>query len=419
MQTRAFRDRVRDPEPERLRPAERWCLRLGLRALGDPPFSIVVWTGEEIAPRGKSPQGRLRLRQRPRWRDLAQGPDALLANAYVDDRVEVEGDLARLIEAAFRAAERSPGWARALARAWGLRPRGNTPRRSRRNVHRHYDLGNDFYSLWLDERLVYTCAYFPSPAASLEEAQLAKMEHVCRKLRLRPGEEVVEAGCGWGALALHMAERYGVRVRAFNVSAEQIRYAREQARARGLAGRVDFVLDDYREMRGAFDAFVSVGMLEHVGLSHYETLGRVIDRALRPNGRGLLHFIGHQRPMPMNRWLERNVFPGAYIPALSEALAVLESQRFAAVDVENLRRHYARTLEHWLERFEKTAPRVQAMYDERFVRTWRLYLASSIASFRSGSCQLYQVLFARQDDVELPWTRDWIYRDAEAAEPGS
>jgi cyclopropane-fatty-acyl-phospholipid synthase len=266
--------------------------------------------------------------------------------------------------------------------------------------------------------MVYTCAFFPSPAASLEEAQLAKLERVCRKLRLRPGESVVEAGAGWGSLALHMAERCGVRVRAFNVSAEQTQWAREQARARGLADRVEFVEEDWREIRGRYDAFVSVGMLEHVGRSRYEDLGRVIERCLAPDGRGLLHFIGHQRPIPMNAWLEHHIFPGAYIPALSEALTVLESQPLAVVDVENLRRHYALTLEHWLERFEKAAPRVRAMADERFVRTWRLYLASSLASFRSGWCQLYQLLFARRDDTRLPWTRAWIDGGAEAAGTG-
>jgi cyclopropane-fatty-acyl-phospholipid synthase len=416
MSTDASQLRAPEAGREGLGAAGRSCMRQALRALGDPAFSLVAWTGEEFAPRGAPPQGRLHLRERPRLRDLAQGPDGLLANAYVEGRVEIEGDLAHLLEAAFRASERSPRWVRAAAALAALRPRHATRRRARLDARRHYDLGNDFYALWLDERMVYTCAYFPSPAASLEEAQLAKLEHVCRKLRLRPGEQVVEAGCGWGALALHMAERCGVRVRAWNVSGEQLRFARQQARARGLADRVEFIEDDWREIRGPCDAFVSIGMLEHVGRSRYEELGHVVAHCLGPAGRGLLHFIGHQHPIPMNPWLERHVFPGAYIPALSEALAVLESQDLAVVDVENLRRHYARTLEHWSERFEKAAPRVRSTQGARLERTWRLYLASSLAAFRSGSCQLYQVLFARQDDLGLPWTRDWIYRpNAEAA----
>jgi cyclopropane-fatty-acyl-phospholipid synthase len=407
MQAHAYHPRVQDPP--RLRPAERWILERGLRALGDPPFSLVAWTGEEFAPRGGAPQGCLHLRDRPRLRDLWQGPDGLLASAYVDGLLEVEGDLPTLIEAAFRASERSPRWVRAASRLAGLRPRRRTPRRSRIDARRHYDLGNDFYSLWLDERMVYTCAFFPSPAASLEEAQLAKLERVCRKLRLRPGESVVEAGAGWGSLALHMAERCGVRVRAFNVSAEQTQWAREQARARGLADRVEFVEEDWREIRGRYDAFVSVGMLEHVGRSRYEDLGRVIERCLAPDGRGLLHFIGHQRPIPMNAWLEHHIFPGAYIPALSEALTVLESQPLAVVDVENLRRHYALTLEHWLERFEKHAAEVEGRMGRGFARAWRLYLCGAIASFRSSSFELFQVLFARPGWADLPWTREHLY----------
>ncbi len=418
MPTHAPRDRAREPRAGGLRPAERWCMRQALHALGDPPLALVAWNGEEFAPRGAGSLGRVRLLARPRLRHLARGFDALLAEAYVDGRVEVDGDLPRLIEAAFRAYDRSPGWARAALRLAALRPHRGGLRQSRLDARHHYDLGNDFYALWLDRLLVYTCAYFPTPTASLEEAQLAKLEHVCRKLRLRAGEEVVEAGSGWGALALHMAERHGVRVRAFNVSLEQNRFAREQARARGIEDRVEFVDADWREIRGRCDAFVSIGMLEHVGRARYEELGRVISRCLGGEGRGLLHFIGHQRPIPMNAWLERNVFPGAYIPALSEALAVLESQAFAPVDVENLRRHYARTLEHWIDRFEKSAGAIRALQGERIERIWRLYLASSLASFRSGWCQLYQVLFTPRDDERMPWTREWIQGAAGAPAEG-
>jgi cyclopropane-fatty-acyl-phospholipid synthase len=202
-----------------------------------------------------------------------------------------------------------------------------------------------------------------------------------------------------------MAEQHGVRVRAFNVSREQISYAREKARERGLEKQVEFVEDDWRAISGRFDAFVSVGMLEHVGKPHYDALGQVIERSLSAHGRGLLHFIGHASPTPTSPWVARRIFPGAHMPSLREALRVLEPRGLAVVDVENLRRHYARTLEHWLARFEARAGRIAEMYDERFVRTWRLYLASSLAAFESGSTQLWQVLFARAADGSMPWTR--------------
>ena len=200
----------------------------------------------------------------------------------------------------------------------------------------------------------------------LEEAQRAKMEHVCRKLRLQPGETVVEAGCGWGALALHMARHHGARVRAFNISHEQITYAREQARAEGLAGQVEFIEDDYRHITGRYDAFVSVGMLEHVGLECYRTLGRTIDRVLDPNGRGFLHFIGRNRQAPLNAWIRKRIFPGGYPPTLPQVVGrILAPSDLSVLDIENLRLHYARTLHHWRKRFEGVTDRVKTMFDER------------------------------------------------------
>ena len=279
----------------------------------------------------------------------------------------------------------------------------------------HYDVGNEFFRLWLDEQMVYTCAYFPTPECGLEEAQVAKMDHVCRKLRLRAGEAVVEAGSGWGALALHMARRYGVTVTAYNVSAEQVRYARERALREGLAGRVVFVEDDYRRIRGRFDAFVSVGMLEHVGTESYGALGSVLDGCLaRPHGRGLLHFIGRDHPSPLNAWIRHRLFPGACPPTLAQAThGILEDSGFSVLDVENLRLHYAATLAHWRRRFEQAEPEVRARHGEEFARAWRLYLAGSEAAFRSGWLELFQVTFARVGSNDLPWTRAELY-DAHA-----
>jgi len=255
--------------------------------------------------------------------------------------------------------------------------------------------------------MVYTCAYFPEPEAGLERAQQAKMELVCRKLRLEPGETVVEAGCGWGALALHMARRYGVSVKAYNLSHEQIRYARERTAEQGLDRRVEFIEDDYRNIRGRFDAFVSVGMLEHVGLENYAALGATIDRSLvAGRGRGLLHFIGRNRQLPLNPWIVKRIFPGAYPPTLAETVdGVLAPRDFSVLDVENLRLHYAKTLEHWASRFEAAFDRVAAVQGEVMARAWRLYLAGSLAAFRTGSLQLFQVVFARGRDNGIPWRR--------------
>jgi cyclopropane-fatty-acyl-phospholipid synthase len=321
--------------------------------------------------------------------------------------------MVRFMEAVFssRPSLHESSWVQRYALNRPRLVRQNTLSGSRNNIHHHYDLGNEFYRLWLDEEMLYTCAYFPESDMSLEAAQLAKMEHVCRKLRLKPGEQVVEAGCGWGALSLYMARQYGVHVKAFNVSQEQIQWARQRAENEGLGGQVEFIEDDYRTVSGQFDVFVSVGMLEHVGRDNYAEMGRVINDCLKPDGRGLLHSIGQLESRPMNGWIEKRIFPGAYPPTLSEMTKLFEPWKLEVADVENLRLHYAKTLEHWLERFESHAEKVAAMYDEAFVRAWRLYLVGSIAHFNIGALQLYQVVFNRASNNDLPWSREHLYED--------
>jgi cyclopropane-fatty-acyl-phospholipid synthase len=356
-----------------------------------------------------TPVATIRFRDRTTLLALALDPVGRFGDSFAAGRVEVEGDLVAALESVYRALESKAGPS-VLGMLGRYLP--HTSPGDHQNVHHHYDLGNDFYRLWLDERLLYTCAYFESPEQSLEQAQVAKMEHVCRKLGLRPGETVIEAGCGWGALALHMAKHHGVRVRAYNVATEQIRWARERADREGLSDRVEFLDEDYRGIDGRCDAFVSVGMLEHVGRANYGELSRVIARTLdRTRGRGLLHFIGRDRPRPLDSWIRRRIFPGAYAPALEEAFrGVLGPARMSVLDVENLRPHYALTLKHWRERYERAVDQGRVAFDERFRRTWRLYLAGSEATFRTGWLQLFQVVFAPSGSNAVPWTRGGLYR---------
>ena len=391
---------------------EGYLVRRLLSSLGDPPLRLTLWNGETITASTGPALGVVQIADRAALLRLLINPDLYFGEAYSDGSIEIEGDLVSLIEAVYdhRRKPITP-YARWINRAarWINHCRRNTLSAARNNIHHHYDLGNAFYSLWLDQQMSYTCAFFPAPDMTLEQAQIAKMDLVCRKLRLRPEETVVEAGCGWGALALHMAQHYGARVRAFNISREQIAYARTRAKALDVASRVEFIEDDYRNIDGRYDAFVSVGMLEHVGPRHYDALGQVIHRCLTANGRGLLHSIGQNQPAALNAWIEKRIFPGAYPPTLREMVAILEPHGFSIIDVENLRLHYALTLKHWLHRFEEARGRVAAMFDESFVRAWRLYLAGSRAAFSTGQLQLFQVQFARSAYHDVPWTRSYLY----------
>jgi len=386
---------------------DRWLMRAFLKGVGSPDIEVVLWDGRDLVG-GRGAPFRMVIRSRGTLFRLIANPLLCFGDDYSAGNIEIEGDLVPFLETVYRAMAR-PGDVRRRSgrlsrwsQAWS-----NTLAGSRQNIQHHYDLGNDFYRLWLADEMLYTCAYFPDAAQTLEQAQTAKLDLVCRKLRLKGGERVVEAGCGWGGLARYMAKQYGARVRAYNISAEQIAYARERARHEGIEG-VQYIEDDYRNIAGECDVFVSVGMLEHVGPNNYRKLGEVIDRVLTPDGLGLIHTIGQDVAEPMSEWLEKRIFPGSYTPTVREMMEIFEPYAFSVLDLENLRLHYAFTLEHWLRRFEAHAPDVARLFDESFVRAWRLYLSGSIANFTTGSLQLYQVLFSRRGNSRVPLTRSHL-----------
>jgi cyclopropane-fatty-acyl-phospholipid synthase len=387
-----------------VRAFDHWLARRVQTTIEPGAVRLVLWDGSSPYPSGREAIGDLVVRDRRTLLGLAATPDLSFGEAYTNGRLEVRGSLRRVVHALTLLSAPTPSWRASLAAALAT---PNTLARARRNACHHYDLGNDFYRLWLDRQLVYTCAYFAQSDLSLDEAQEAKLALVCHKLRLRPGDHVVDVGCGWGALALHMARHYGVHVSAFNVSREQLAYARDRAAREGLAGRVDFIDDDYRNVSGRFDAFVSVGMLEHVGLRQFTALAEVLRRSLRrDSGRGLLHFIGRDVPIPLNAWIRRRVFPGAYPPTMAEVTTgVLGPAGMSVLDVENLRPHYARTAGDWAERLAAASQQVRAAYGDEHQRAWELYLAGTEAAFATGWLQLFQIVFAPRESAPLYWTR--------------
>ena len=396
----------------RARAIDRWLVAHLQRIITPAPVRLELWDGSSPYEDSATPVGSLVIHDRRTLIGLALHPDLQFGESYMSGRLEVRGPLGPVVEALTRVSQPHMSWRDRLTLTLP-----NTLTASRRNVHSHYDLGNDFYQLWLDRHLVYTCAYYANEGMSLDEAQIAKLDLVCRKLRLRPGERVLETGCGWGALALHTARHYGVHVRAFNISPEQLAFARERAAREGLADRVEFIDDDYRNVTGQYDVFASVGMLEHVGLNHLTSVADVLRRTIRPNGgRGLLHFIGRDVPCPLNAWIRRRIFPGAYTPTIAEvATHTLTPAGMSIIDVENLRLHYARTLAHWSERFALVRDRVRQSYGDEFERAWELYLAGSQAAFATGWMQLFQILFIPRGSAPPSWTRSDPYETPRVA----
>lgn len=398
--------------PPTARGFDRTCLGWLASRLAGAACELRLWDGSGVTCSEGAPVATVTIRDRKTLWKLLWQPDLGFGEGYMNGTIQLDGDLAVLMESVNRAlSSRRVASARASRAATAPSSRLAS---AKTHVRHHYDLGNEFFEWWLDEAMVYTCAYYETPAMTLEAAQEAKLDYVCRKLNLRPGDRVIEAGSGWGALAIHMGRRYGARVRSYNISSEQVAYARDRAAAQGLSDQVTFIDGDFRSIDGECDVFVSIGMLEHIGLDQYAALGGIIDRVLHPDhGRGLLHFIGRSRRMEVSAWTRRYIFPGTYAPVLSEVTGrVLEPWNLSVLDVENLRLHYAATLRDWRARFEQASDRVSRMFDDRFVRMWRLYLSGAEASFRTGHSQLFQVTFARPVETAGRLTRQDLYSSA-------
>jgi cyclopropane-fatty-acyl-phospholipid synthase len=284
----------------------------------------------------------------------------------------------------------------------------HNPFRSRRNVAHHYDLDDRLYRLFLDEDMQYSCAYYERPGLSLSEAQLAKKRHIAAKLALRPGQSVLDIGSGWGGLGLYLARKASVDVTGVTLSAGQHRIANERARELGLEATARFELRDYRSLNRPFDRIVSVGMFEHVGVSHYREFFAKAAALLKPDGVMLLHAIGRSEPPGnANPWIRKYIFPGGYIPALSEVLAAIERSDLYVTDIEILRLHYAETLKAWRERFQARWDEAAKLYDERFCRMWDFYLAASEATLRAGGYVVFQIQLTK-DLAAVPLTRDYM-----------
>jgi cyclopropane-fatty-acyl-phospholipid synthase len=392
-------------------------LRRGLK-VGRLHLTLPDGTAHVFGP-GGAPQVAVRLSGRDTVRRLVLAPELALGETYMDEQLTIDGDdLQAMLTLAMRNLRQGRGGAaRGLrlgmrARSWWRR---NRPQTARANVAHHYDIGPDLYDLFLDAHKQYTCAYFRRPEDDLETAQLAKMDHIARKLILTPGQRVLDIGSGFGTLAIRLAQTRGVHVTGVTLSEVQLAEARRRAAEAGVADLVSFELRDYRDVVGPFDRVVSVGMMEHVGRAELATYFARLRGLLAPDGLALVHYIGRfSPPDAISPWFDKYIFPGAYCPSLSVVTPVIEKTGLILTDIEVLQGHYERTIQHWIRRFEANADRARALFDDRFVRMWRFYLNSAERGFAEGEMVVHQLQLAAGREV-VPLTRGYVYQGNEAA----
>ncbi len=380
------------------------------RRISEGTLALRDASGEERVYGAGSPRATMTLNSKGVLRRILRHPELELGETYVEGEWDTP-DLVGLLEVLHRNASGpvTPFWQRRLK---SLLKFSNDVVRSRRNVAVHYDLDEPLFRAFLDSEMHYSCAYFRTPQDSLEAAQVAKAELIGRKLLLEPGQRVLDIGCGWGSLAMFLAARFDVAVTGLTLSQEQYRVACAEAKRRGLDGRVQFLLEDYREHVGSYDRVVSVGMFEHVGLSSYDLFFELVRARLSTGGTALLHTIGRPGPpvLATNPWIERHIFPGGYIPSASEVLAPLERSGLVLCDFEVWRRHYAFTLHHWQQRFQTHREAFVRSKGQRFCRLWEFYLAACEAAFASGALEVFHFQLGTDQDA-VPLTRDYLYRD--------
>jgi cyclopropane-fatty-acyl-phospholipid synthase len=379
---------------------------------------IVIDSGGEIHSFGNN-EGKpvaFRFTNRRSERKLAMYPEFYIGENYMNGTLVMEegtiSDLLTLFLSNLEARDfPTLKWPHRFRRLFKRLQQYNPVPKAKRNVAHHYDLSRTLYDLFLDRDRQYSCAYFENGEQSLEEAQLAKKRHLAAKLHIKPDMKVLDIGSGWGGLGLYLAEVCEANVTGVTLSEEQYKLANERAQQRGVAGKVKFQMLDYRQLNGQFDRIVSVGMFEHVGVNHYGEFFGKVGALLKDDGVAVLHSINRSRgPGVTGRWISKYIFPGGYIPALSEVLPAMEKARLYITDIEILRLHYAETLKEWGRRFHDHRERAKEIYDERFCRMWEFYLASSEASFRYGGLNNFQIQFTK-DQYALPVTRNYMIEE--------
>ncbi|WP_319001674.1 cyclopropane-fatty-acyl-phospholipid synthase family protein [Clostridium estertheticum] len=378
-----------------------------LKSMFTDPFEIKFWDGiVEKFGEGES-KFQIIFNEPLSKGDIINDPSITFGEAYMTKKLEIKGSVQSVVESLYNNKESFLSKSEKYEKL--IKKFKSTIKRSKDNIQFHYDIGNDFYKLWLDDSMNYSCGYFKNDTDSLNQAQSNKINHILNKLNLKEGQTLLDIGCGWGDLIISAAKQYKVKSTGITISEEQFENATKRIKLEGLENLVEVKLQDYREIKNvSFDRIVSVGMLEHVGLESLSEYFHIVNDLLNDKGLSLLHCITAVNEGGNNTWIDKYIFPGGHVPAIKNIITDIADLELELIDVESLRRHYGKTLEHWAENFESVLPIVEKTKDETFIRMWRLYLNSCAASFNCGNINLHQILFAKGVNNDLPLTRDYM-----------
>ena len=380
--------------------------------LSDRPFDLEYWDGEIIKYGEGEPEFKLIIKNFPSKKELLSDPSVALGEAYMKGDIDIEGDLQKFFESIIRNKDSFMNKNTVFRLASKIKAPSLI--KSKKDIAHHYDIGNDFYSLWLDKTMSYSCGYFKNPTDTLYDAQMNKIHHILKKLNLKEGQHLLDIGCGWGYLIIEAAKLYKVKALGITLSEEQFKKAKERIKQEGLEDLVDVQLMDYRNLEKSnleFDRIVSVGMAEHVGHANLPLFFKNVDSVLKESGLFLLHNITNLVETEGNKWITTYIFPGGYLPTLREELNIAADINFRTLDVESLRLHYMKTLEEWCKNFMNHLDEERHMFDNEFLRMWHLYLATCAAAFHYWDIDIHQILFSKGINNTLPMTRKYLYED--------
>ncbi len=380
--------------------------------LSDRPFDLEYWDGEIIKYGEGEPEFKLIIKNFPSKKELLADPSVALGEAYMKGDIDIEGDLQKFFESIIRNKDSFMNKNTVFRLASKIKAPSLI--KSKKDIAHHYDIGNDFYSLWLDKTMSYSCGYFKNPTDTLYDAQMNKIHHILKKLNLKEGQHLLDIGCGWGYLIIEAAKLYKVKALGITLSEEQFKKAKERIKQEGLEDLVDVQLMDYRNLEKSnleFDRIVSVGMAEHVGHANLPLFFKNVDSVLKESGLFLLHNITNLVETEGNKWITTYIFPGGYLPTLREELNIAADINFRTLDVESLRLHYMKTLEEWCKNFMNHLDEEKDMFDDEFLRMWHLYLATCAAAFHYWDIDIHQILFSKGINNTLPMTRKYLYED--------